>query len=82
MTRLRQEASPGQGRGRIKACEVTLLGDDCQPIGRGLVSIDVDEGAPEIICWNGDTFLRIAGLPVYAKTRVMHAGASFHAVTA
>lgn len=66
--------------GRIKACEVRLLGEDNRPVGRGLVSIDVDEGAPEIICWEGDTFLRVRGVLLYRKTRVMHAGASFEAV--
>lgn len=66
--------------GRIKACEMTLLGEDNRPVGRGLVSIDIDEGAPEIICWNGDTFLRIRGVNLYRETRVMHAGASFQGV--
>jgi len=66
--------------GRITACEVTLLGEDGRPAARGLVSIDIDEGAPEVICWEGDTFLRIRGVQLYRKTRVMHAGASFEKV--
>ena len=65
--------------GRITACEVTLLGEDDRPAARGLVSIDIDEGAPEVICWEGDTFLQIPGVLVYRKTRVMHAGPSFEA---
>jgi hypothetical protein len=67
--------------GRIKACEVILLGDDNRSIARGLVAVDVDEGLPQIICWEGDTFLRVAGLAFFfRKTRVMHAGASFEAL--
>lgn len=66
--------------GRIKACQVTLLGEDNRTIGRGVFPIDVDEGAPEIISWRGDTFLRIRGVLLYRKTRVMHAGANFEGV--
>lgn len=69
--------------GRISACEVNLV-DDGRMIARGVVPIDDDEGAPPVICWQGDVFvkfLKVDALALYRKTRVFHAGDCFEVVS-
>lgn len=67
--------------GRIHAVAVTLLGEDDRSVARGVVPIDVEEGAPPAIFWQGELYLKLAGAMSYRRGRAMFAGASFQAVT-
>ena len=67
----------------IKAQSVVLLEGVDRVLARGVVAIDVIEGPPPIIFWEGDAFvptLNVEGEQCYRKTRVMYAGASFQVV--
>lgn len=67
--------------GRIQATAVTLIDEEGRSIARGVVSIDVDEGAPPAIFWDGELYLKLVcdGM-LYRRSRAMFAGASFQAV--
>jgi hypothetical protein len=67
--------------GRIQATAVELIDEDGVAVARGVVAIDVDEGAPPAIFWNGELYLKLVcdGM-LYRRGRAMFAGASFQAV--
>lgn len=81
MSRLRQQATPGQGGGRISALAVDLIDEEGAAIARGLVAIDDEEGAPPAIFWQGELYIRlVVDGALYRKARAMFAGALFQAV--
>lgn len=67
----------------IKAQSVVLLEGIDRVLARGVVAIDMREGLPPIIFWEGDAFVptvSVEGEQCYRKSRVMYAGPSFQAV--
>lgn len=67
----------------IVAQRMNLLDDD-RTIARGIAPIDMAEGPPAVICWDGATYVLrgwcLDGSLDYRRARVFHAGASFEAV--